>query len=90
MILVLDKAVLVWFDQSNYTGAIYVKMDGSDLEEKSSFNKLRLTLSSKLDWGFYIIFTALKITSGKWSLTFVKVFATAKKPCRLITMTTTK
>ena len=30
-------------------------MDGSVLEEKSSFKKLGLTFSSKLDWGSYII-----------------------------------
>ena len=30
-------------------------MDGSPLEEKSSFKMLRLTFSPKLDWGFYII-----------------------------------
>ena len=30
-------------------------MDGSVLEEKSSFKMLRLTFSSKLDWGSYII-----------------------------------
>ena len=30
-------------------------MDGSGLEEKSSFKMLVLTLSSKLDWGSYII-----------------------------------
>ena len=30
-------------------------MDGSVLEEKSSFKMLGLTLSSKLDWGSYII-----------------------------------
>ena len=30
-------------------------MDGSILEEKSSFKMLRLTFSSKLDWGSYII-----------------------------------
>ena len=29
--------------------------DGSVLEEKSSFKMLRLTFSSKLDWGYYII-----------------------------------
>ena len=33
-------------------------MDGSVLEEKSFFNMLGLTFSSKLDWGSYIIFTA--------------------------------
>ena len=30
-------------------------MDGSVLEEKSSFKMLRLTFSSKFDWGSYII-----------------------------------
>ena len=33
----------------------YVKMDGSVLEEKSSFKMLGLTFSSKFDWGSYII-----------------------------------
>ena len=51
----LDKIELVSFDQSNNTGAIDVKMDGSVLEEKSSFKMLGLTFSSKLDWGSYII-----------------------------------
>ena len=46
---------LVSFDWSNNTGAINVKMDGSVLEEKSSFKMLGLTFSSKLDWGSYII-----------------------------------
>ena len=32
-----------------------MKMDGSVLEEKSSFKKMRLTVCSKLDWGSYII-----------------------------------
>ena len=30
-------------------------MDGSDLEEKSSFKVLGLSFSSKLDWGSYIV-----------------------------------
>ena len=30
-------------------------MDGCDLEEKSSFKLLGLTVSSKLDWGSYIV-----------------------------------
>ena len=34
---------------------IHVKMDGSVLEEKSSFKILRLPFSSKLDCGSYII-----------------------------------
>ena len=33
---------------TGFTGAIDVKMDGSILEEKSSFNMLGLTFSSKL------------------------------------------
>ena len=52
------KTQLVSFDRSNNTGAIDVKMDGSVLEEKSSFKMLGLTFSSKLDWGSYIISTA--------------------------------
>ena len=49
------KTQLVLFDQSNNIGAIDVKMDGSVLEEKSSFKMLGLTFSSKLDSGSYII-----------------------------------
>ena len=49
------KTQLLLFDQYYNTGAIDVKMDGSILEEKPPFKMLRLTLSSKLDWGSYII-----------------------------------
>ena len=49
------KTQLVSFDQFNNNGSIGVKMDGSVLEEESSFKMLELTLSSKLDWGSYII-----------------------------------
>ena len=49
------KAQLISFDRSNSNGSIDVKMDGSVLEEKSSFNMLGLTFSSKLDWSSYII-----------------------------------
>ena len=49
------KTQLVSFDWSNNNGSIDVKMDGSVLEEKSSFKMLGLTFSSKLDWGSYII-----------------------------------
>ena len=44
------------------TGAIDVEMDGSVLEEKSSFKMLGLTFSSKLDWGSYIISTAKTVS----------------------------
>ena len=43
------KTQLVLFQLSN-NGSIDVKMDGSVLEEKSSFKMLGLTFSSKLDW----------------------------------------
>ena len=49
------KTQLVSFDRSNKNGSIDVKMDGSVLEENSSFKMLGLTFSSKLDWGSYII-----------------------------------
>ena len=49
------KTQLVSFGRSNKTGAIDVKMDGSVLEEISSFKMLGLTFSSKLDWGSYMI-----------------------------------
>ena len=51
----LGKTQLVLFDRSKNTGGIDVKMNGSVLEEKSSFKMLGLTFSSKLDWGSYII-----------------------------------
>ena len=44
------KTQLVSFDRSNNNGSIDVKMDGSILEEKSSFKIMGLTFSSKLDW----------------------------------------
>ena len=43
------KTHLVSFDRSSNTGAIDMKMDGSVLEEKSSFEMLGLSFSSKLD-----------------------------------------
>ena len=57
------KTQLVSFDRSNNTGAIDVKMDGSVLEEKSSFKRLGLTFSSKLDWSSYI--TSIAKTASK-------------------------
>ena len=52
------KAKLVLFDRSNNNGCIDVKMDGSVLEEKSSFKMLGLNFSSKMDWSSYIISNA--------------------------------
>ena len=49
------KTQLVSLDWSKSTGAIDVKMDGSVLEEKTSFKMLGLTFSSKLDWDSYIV-----------------------------------
>ena len=42
------KAQLVSFDRSNDNGSIDVKMDGSVLEERSTFKMLGLTFSSEL------------------------------------------
>ena len=62
------------FDWSNNTGAIDVKMDGHDLEEKSTFKMLGLPFSSKLDWGSYITSiakTAKKIETLICSMKFI-------------------
>ena len=52
------KTQLVSFDGSHNNGSIDMKMDGSILEEKSSFKMLGSTFSSKLDLGSYIISVA--------------------------------
>ena len=57
------KTQLVSFDRCKNTGAINVKMDGSVLEEKTSFKMLGLTFSSKLHWGSYIV--SIAITASK-------------------------
>ena len=57
-------SVLEKLDLSSNTGAIDVKMDGSVLEEKSSYKMLGLSFSSNLNWGSYIISIA-KTTSKK-------------------------
>ena len=49
------KTQLVLFDRSKNNGSIDLKMDGSVLEEKSTFKMLGLTFSFKLDWGSYSI-----------------------------------
>ena len=58
------KTPLVSFGWSNNTGAIDVKMEGSVLEEKSSFKMLGLTLSSRLIWALTLSLL-LKIPSKK-------------------------
>ena len=45
-----EKTQLVLFDRSNNCGAVAVKLDGSVHVEKSSFNGLGLSFSSKFDW----------------------------------------
>ena len=61
------KTQLVSLDWSNNNGSIDVKMDGSVLEEKSSFKMLGLTLSSKLDWGSHIISIVKTASKKNWS-----------------------
>ena len=56
------KTQLVSFDWSNNTDPIDVKMDVSVLEEKLSFKMMKLTFSSKLDWGSYIISIANSVS----------------------------
>ena len=56
------KTQLVSFDWSNNTDPIDVKMDVSVLEEKLSFKMMKLTISSKLDWGSYIISIANSVS----------------------------
>ena len=63
---------MISFDQSNNNGSIDMKMDGSVLEEKSSFKMLGLTFSSKLDWGSYI-FSIAKTASRKIGALFYEV-----------------
>ena len=55
MIFLMLFVILVLFERFNNTGTIDVKMGGSFLEEKSSFMRLGLTFSSKLDGGSCII-----------------------------------
>ena len=69
------KIKLVSFDQSNNTGAIDIKKDGSVLKEKSPFKIIRLNFSSKLDWGSNIISTvktaSKKIGALIYSISFI-------------------
>ena len=58
------KTQLVSFDLSNNIGSIDVRMDGSLLEEKSSFKMLALTVSPNLNCGSLFISIA-KTASNK-------------------------
>ena len=49
LILMLEKLNLIYLSNLN-SGAIDVNTDGCLLEEKSSFNMVELSFSSKLDW----------------------------------------
>ena len=80
------------FDLSDDTVAIFVKMDGSVLEEKSSFKMMGLSFCSKLDWGLYIVSIA-KSASKKFgalirSMKFLSpavalyLYKSTTQPCR--------
>ena len=59
----LEQEVVIWFGKtllvpvnlSYNSGAIDVKINRTALGEKPSFKMLWITLSSKLDWGSYIV-----------------------------------
>ena len=75
------KTQLILFDWSNSTAAIDVNMDGSILEEKSSFKMLELTFSSKLDWGSYIISIAKTASKKIGALIRSKKFLSPELLC---------
>ena len=58
------KTQSVLFDHAKNKGAVDIKMDGSDIDKKSSFKMLGLTFSSKLDWALTISLL-LKLPSRK-------------------------
>ena len=61
------KTQQVLFEQSNNNGSINIKIDGSVLEEKSSFKMLGLTLS--LNWmGVLTLSLLLKLPPRKMEL----------------------
>ena len=67
----------------NNTGAIDMEMGGSFLEEKSSFKMLGLYLSSKLDWGSYIISIAKNASKKIGALICSMKFLSPKVPLYL-------
>ena len=76
------KTQLVSFDRSNNNSSIDVKMDGSVLEEKSSYKMLGLAFSSKLDWGSYIIYID-ESASKKTGALICYMFISAEVPLYL-------
>ena len=46
---------IISFGWSKNSGSIYVKMNGSILNEKASFKMTGLAFSSKKDWGSYVV-----------------------------------
>ena len=67
----------------NNTGAVDMEMGGSFLEEKSSFKMLGLYLSSKLDWGSYIISIAKNASKKIGALICSMKFLSPKVPLYL-------
>ena len=72
------KTQLVLFDRSNNNGSIDVKMDGSVLEENSSFKMLGLTFSSKLDWSSSTISIAKTVSNKIGALIRSMMFLSAE------------
>ena len=58
------KTQLVSFGRSKNNGATDFEMDGSFLQEKSSFKIMGLTFSSKMDWGSYIVSIAKTVSKN--------------------------
>ena len=56
--------------EKGHAGAIDVKMDGSVLEGKLSFKILRLSFTSKLDWGSCIVSIAKTVSKEIGALIF--------------------
>ena len=76
-----SKTQLVLFDQSYNTVAIDVNIDGSVLEEKSSFEVLWFTFSSKLDWGSYVISIAKTVSKKIGALIHSMKFLSPEVGC---------
>ena len=76
-----------FFDRSNNTGAIVVKISGSVLEEKSLFKMLGLTSPSKLDWDSYISSIAKTASKEICSMKFLSpevtlyLYKSTIRPC---------